>query len=56
VALNDGAGALVCHCGITENDTSIHAAELRLRRLIRASRLLNKVCVESGNCLFQQVG
>jgi hypothetical protein len=40
----------------TENDTSIYAVELRLRRLIRTSRFVNEVCVEYGNCLFQQVG
>jgi hypothetical protein len=35
---------------------SIHAVELRLRRLIRTNRFVNEVCVESGNCLFEQVG
>jgi len=38
-----------------KKDTSIHTVELRLRGLIRTSRFVNEVCVESGNCLFQQV-
>jgi hypothetical protein len=36
--------------------SSIHAVELRLIDLIRSSRFVNEVCVESGDRLFKQVG
>ena len=37
-------------------DVDRHAVELRLRGLIRTSRFVNEICVESANYLFQQMG